>query len=125
MNDYRWKQVQVGDIVEFLNVKRVKAKLRGYVAKVLSIEAPFITVMCRGDVQYCTVDEIRKREKAYENIGAKVEVVSDCKSKGRTGVVVKTRSLQNGDHRITVQLDATSNLPSRKMCFECFSVRGV
>lgn len=124
MNAYRWKPVQVGDIVEFLNVRRVKSKLRGYVAKVLAIDESFITVMCRGDVRYCTLNEVKKREKAYENIGAKVEVISDCKSKGRTGYVVKTRNLL-GDTRITVQLDAKSNLPSRKMSFECYSVRGV
>lgn len=124
MNDYRWKKIQVGDIVKFKTSNKIKSRYRGYVAKVLSVESGVLYVSCRGLCTHCHESEVSKQEKAYENMGSRVEIVSDCKSKGRTGIVVETR-FPGYNTRITVQLDATSNLPSRKMTFECYSVRGV
>lgn len=124
MIDYRWKQIVVGDIVTFKNSNKVKSRYRGYVAKVLSVGGDVLYVSCRGLCTYCHKDEVKKREKAYENIGARVEVVSDCKSKGRKGVIVETR-YPGYNTRVTVLLDATSDKPSRRMSFECSSVRGV
>lgn len=124
MKDYRWKKINEGDIVRFKKSNNIKSRLRGYVAKVLTIDGDVLYVSCRGLFTYCHVDDVLKQEKVYENMGARVEIVSDCKSKGRKGVIVETR-YPGYNTRVSVLLDATSNQPSRRMSFECYSVRGV
>ena len=124
MKDYRWKNVKVGDIVQFKTTNKIKTRLRGYVAKVLDVQGEVLTLSCRGLVEHAHLTDVKKQEKAYENMGARVEIVSDCKSKGRKGVIVETR-YPGYNTRVSVLLDATSNQPSRRMSFECYSVRGV
>ena len=125
MQDYRWKKINVGDIVKFKKTNKVKSRYRGYVAKVLDIvNDGVLFVSCRGLTLHCSPTEVEKQARAAENMGARVEIISDCKSRGRKGTIVETR-YPGYNTRVIVQLDAVSGKPSRKMSFEMFSLRGV
>lgn len=125
MQDYRWKKINVGDIVTFKKTNKVKSRYRGYIAKVLDIvNDDVLFVSCRGLTLHCSPTEVQKNARPVDNMGARVEVISNCKSKGRVGTVVETR-YPGYNTRVIVQLDAISGKTSRKMSFEMCSLRGV
>jgi len=123
--------IQVGDNVNFKRVNSLPKRLQGRVAKVLSESERYYLVRY-GMNGECAPFKKELFDSAdhgvWNKINSRVRVVSDCKSKGRIGTIIKTRYQPNPKEswcKICVQLDATSNEPSRKVVYDFYSVERV
>lgn len=123
--------IQVGDNVNFKRVKAVPKRLQGCVAKIIHEEPLYYIVRygMHGEANCYKKDLFDPADHGVWNtINSRVRVVSDCKSKGRIGTIIKTRYQPNPEEswcKICVQLDATSNEPSRKVVYDFYSVERV